>query len=318
MYGAGNPLYGPDGTALNSSGGIMARPGMLPNGSGRGVPAMAGGYGTMVMTGPNMGGMTGLDPGMMSVPQIWQSITTGIAVKQKMDPVEVITGCDTPNRYYVYEKNQGGDARRKVIFKCKEQSGWCARNCMSANCRPFNMEIKKCFRDDDYDNGETVIHMTRECKCTCLCCNRPEVKIFLTEGGQQVYLGKVVDPWDCCNHSYKVYDAADQLRFYIEAGCCQLGFCCGCPCDSCEKIIFDVWAGNKERPLAPIVKIGQGCLKNAVSSADSFFTEFATDFTWQDKTLMLGAILMIDFMQFEEKGGNRNKGDRAGYGVLDN
>ena len=299
------------GSGYAQQGPMMGAPGMMggPMMPGPGAPMM--GYGAPGMMNPNFGGMTGLDPGQMSVQQIWGCVSTGICVKQKMCAIEAITGCDTPNRYYVYEKAPSGQVKKKKMFKCKEKSGWCARNCMSADCKPFDMEIKKCFKDEDYDTGETVIQMTRECKCTCLCCNRPEVKVYLTEGGQQLYLGKVVDTWDCVNYTYKVYDESDKIKFFIQASCCQLGFCCGCPCDACEKITFDLWTGDKEVPQSPIIKKGKGCLKNTISTADDFYVDFNQSATWQDKTLLLASILMIDFMQFEEKGGQRNKGGQG-------
>lgn len=274
---------------------MMGQPGMMPG----------------MMPGMQQG-MTGVDPGMLTVEQIWSLIPQGIYIKQKFDILEAMTGCDTPNRYYVFEQTPSGEAKKKRIFKCKEKSGWCARNCMSSDCKPFDMEIKKCFKDEDYDNEEVVIRLERDCQCTCCCCNRPTMKVYLTERGQKTYLGKVVDSWDCCNYSYTVYDSGDQVRFFTKASCCQLGFCCKCPCEPCEKIEFDLWSGDKEKPEAPIMKVGTGsCLKNAMSSADNFSVTFPLTATWQDKTLLLALCLMIDFMQFEEKNGG--SGNNNGF-----
>jgi len=166
------------------------------------------------------------------------------------------------------------------------------------------MEIKKCFKDEDFDTEEVVLRLVRECQCTCYCCNRPEMKVYCTQGGQENYIGKIVDNWDCINFSYTVKDAADNVRFFIKASCCQLGFHCKCPCEPCEKIEFDLWQGDKEKQEAPIMKVGTGnCLKNAISDADNFSVPFPHNATWQDKSLLLASVLMIDFMQFEEKGG---------------
>ena len=295
---------------------------MHPGGMGQpmmGQPMMGGpmmggpGMGGPMMGGPGMmpgmqNGLTGVDPGMLTVEQIWSLIPQGIFVKQKFDILEALTGCDTPNRYYVFEQNQQGGAKKKKIFKCKEKSSWCARQYLSSDCKPFDMEIKKCFKDEDYDNEEVVIKLERDCQCTCYCCNRPEMKVYLTERGQKTYIGKVIDNWDCVNYSYTVKDSNDQIRFFIKASCCQLGFCCKCPCEPCEKIEFDLWSGDKEKPEAPIMKLGTGsCLKNAMGSADNFSVGFPVAATWQDKTLLLAAVLMIDFMQFEEKNGGKGQ-----------
>jgi hypothetical protein len=273
-----------------------------------GQPMMGG-----QMGGPH-GGLTGIDPGQLTVEQIWSLIPQGIFVKQKFDILEAMTGCDTPNRYYVFEQNPSGGAKKKKIFKCKEKSGWCSRQYLSSDCKPFDMEIKKCFKDEDFDSEEVVIRLERDCQCTCYCCNRPEMKVFCTERGQKIYIGKVVDNYDFCNYSYTVYDSNDHIRFFIKASCCQLGFCCKCPCEACEKIEFDLWSGDKEKPEPPIMKTGAGsCIKNAMGSADQFAIGFPMAATWQDKTLLLAAVLMIDFMQFEEKNGGKG----GNSGVID-
>lgn len=310
------PGMGHPGMGMGHPGMGMGQPmGMGHPGMGMGQPMGMGMPG--MMTGPNAGGLTGMDPGLMTVEQIWSMIPQGIFVKQKFDILEAMTGCDTPNRYYVYEQNTAGGAKKKKIFKCKEKSGWCARNYLSSDCKPFDMEIKKCFKDEDYDNEEVVIKLERDCQCTCYCFNRPTMKVYNTERGQKIYVGKVVDSWDCCNYSYTVYDSSDQVRFFIKASCCQLGFCCKCPCEPCEKIEFDLWSGDKEKPEAPILKLGTGsCLKNAMGSADNFSVTFPMAATWQDKTLLLASVLMIDFMQFEEKNGGSGK-NNAGFVDID-
>lgn len=297
----GGPMGHPMGHPMGMGGPMMMGPGpgMMPPGPG--APMMMGGS-------PGHQGMTGYDPIHMSVAQIFNMIPTGVFVKQQFDAIEAITGCDTKNKYYVYEQTRDGGSKKKRLFKAKEESGWCVRNCMSADCKPFDMKIKKCAIDPDYDNDETVILLERDCKCTFLCCNRPELKVYLTENGQKVYLGKIVDSWDCINYSYTVYDAHDKVRFFIKASCCQLGFWCKCPCEACERIEFDLWSGDKEKPEAPILKTGTGnCIKNAVGSADYFSVTFPTLATWEDKALLMSSVLMIDFMQFEEKNGGNGQ-----------
>lgn len=326
----GNPAMQPMNPGYNMGQPGMGHPGMGQPGMGHpgmgypGQPGMGGHMGQpmgMGMPGMMPGmpgqGLTGMDPGQMTVEQIWSFIPQGIFVKQKFDILEAMTGCDTPNRYYVFEQNAAGGAKKKKVFKCKEKSSWCSRTYLSSDCKPFDMEIKKCFKDEDYDNEEVVIKLERECQCTCYCFNRPTMKVFVTERGQKIYVGKVVDSWDCCNYSYTVYDSSDQVRFFIKASCCQLGFCCKCPCEPCEKIEFDLWSGDKEKPEAPILKLGTGsCLKNAVGSADNFSVTFPMAATWQDKTLLLASVLMIDFMQFEEKNGGSGK-NNGGFVDID-
>ena len=49
-------------------------------------------------------------------------------VKQKMEIFEVISGCETPNRYYVFLKDPQTGAKT-FLFKCKEESDACVRFC---------------------------------------------------------------------------------------------------------------------------------------------------------------------------------------------
>jgi hypothetical protein len=78
----------------------------------------------MMMGGMQPNGMMGYDPGMLSIEQIWNAIPQGIYVKQKFDILEALTGCETANRYYVYEmNNQGGTKKRKFSKAKKNQAG---------------------------------------------------------------------------------------------------------------------------------------------------------------------------------------------------
>ena len=282
----------------------MAQPG-FPQQQG-----MMMGQPSMPVNPQQVHGLNGIDPNRLSLPQILMSIPIGVCIKQQIDLMEVLTGCDTANKYFVHEQTDQGVPKKKAILKCKEDSSCCARNCMSADCKPFAMNIFKVPTDEDSSGpGLQVARLVRECKCTCLCCNRPEMKVYYLEGGQEKYLGKVVDSWDCMNYSYKVYNEQEQARFHIEASCCQLGFWCKCPCESCEKIQFDLWSGDKQKPETPIMKKGTGsCIKNAYTLADNFFATWPNPCDWEDRLLIIAALLMIDFMQFEEKQGNQGSG----------
>ena len=50
-------------------------------------------------------------------------------IKQKVELLEVLTGCETKNRYNVFVRNPDGSY--VYLFKAKEDSGFCARQCCS-------------------------------------------------------------------------------------------------------------------------------------------------------------------------------------------
>ncbi len=58
--------------------------------------------------------------------QILQN-TNSAFVQQELELGELLTGCETPNKYHVYVKTNNN--QNIYLFKCKEQSNWCDRNC---------------------------------------------------------------------------------------------------------------------------------------------------------------------------------------------
>lgn len=314
--GVASPVYGNQGYAGNSP--AIPQYGAPPNGQ-YGSPQQGSpytGYGGGYQQPKPQGNMAGLDPGLLNSQAILNRLE-GIYIKQKMSLTEVITGYNTANKYMVFELSDRGESLKKPIFECKETSDCCERNCVAPECRGISLDIRKVPQNVDYD-GEVILRLVRECQCTCLCCNRPEMKVYYVEGGQNLYLGRIYDPYDCCTSDYEVFDAANNKRFHVEADCCQKGFLCNCPCESCEVVEFKLWSGDKQVQQQSIHKRGTGnCCKNAISTADHFSVPFPQGSTWQDKALLLSLSLMIDFLQFEEPQEDHNrKGRSNGYSSL--
>ena len=176
---------------------------------------------------------------------------------------------------------------------------------MSAACKPFEMRVVNNLSPLQ----EVVFSMHREFTCTFFCHNRPEMKLYYTENNQNLYLGKVVDVWNCCNYSFQIYDANNSVRYSIKANCCQCGINNEAPCDSCQRAEFQVWSGNEQRLESTFVKLGQGAIKNMFGVSENFSLPFPIGATWQDKALLMASILMIDFMIFEEKSQDRHDRD---------
>ena len=47
----------------------------------------------------------------------------GIFVSQKMNLLEVVSGCEMPNKYYISEFDGVGGKKGVPLFKCNEKSG---------------------------------------------------------------------------------------------------------------------------------------------------------------------------------------------------
>lgn len=228
----------------------------------------------------------------------------GIFVKQKMDLTEVITGCETENKYYVYQKKDGEVKKKgKKLYKCKEKSSCYSRNCLSPICRELKMKIENLA--DNEDLTEDCLMIEKPCTCTMLCCNRPYINVSYVEKGNSEFIGKIYFPYNCCDYFFEIYDKNNTKRFTISANCCQCGLLCmGYPCETCETVEF-VIHGNDSSVESRLTKKNKNCLKSAISDADNFGVSFTPKMTWEDRSLLLCATLFIDYMLFEEKSGNQ-------------
>lgn len=229
---------------------------------------------------------------------------SGIFIKQKMSVAEVVTGCDTKNVYHVYPTNNEGDKKDKRIFKAKEESDWCARQCLNADCRPFKLKItleNESEEENAVNNGgdDTFLFVHRPCRCNFCCCNRPEMLVHYVENGQSQYLGKIRDPWNCCNIILDVHDKEGNIKYKIDGNCCQLGLWCRCPCEPCQTIDFDIKTPSGDR-IAGIQKRTPGCCKAWISNADNFSLQFPHNATAEDKALLMCAVMFLDYRHFEE------------------
>jgi len=52
----------------------------------------------------------------------------GASVRQKVELFEAITGCETRNSYNIFLEFPSNEYA--YVFKCKEFSSWCERNCL--------------------------------------------------------------------------------------------------------------------------------------------------------------------------------------------
>jgi len=225
----------------------------------------------------------------------------GIFIKQKFDILEAMTGCEKGNTYYVYPLGKDGDKKGKKLFKCKEKSSCFAKQCMTGDCRPFKLKINLDDASEELDN-EPFLLLDRPCKCTFYCFNRPELSVTLCEDGKNEYIGKIRDPWTCCNIINEIYDKDNNIKYKIEGSCLQIGMHCKGPFECCEHIDFDVKTPSGD-VVSTIQKRSPGCLKAMMSDADNFSINFPANATKEDKALIMSAVLFLDYRYFEEKGG---------------
>ena len=149
-----------------------------------------------------------------------------VVITQKADILEAIMGCEQPNNYHVYGRMK--DGQLSYILKCREFSGCCMRFCCSVDNRQFTMKIKSANQGqnntDDEEFTNSLIKIIKDCRCPCICCIRPEMNIFLTEGNKK--LGTIENGFSFCDPIFNIYDENNNKIFYITAECCQCGLLC--------------------------------------------------------------------------------------------
>lgn len=221
----------------------------------------------------------------------------GVYIKQKTDWSEAVTGIEKANQYKVGDI----DNKKHTLFKAKEKSSFCARNCLSGACRPFDVKVK------DKRSDRTVLYFERDFSCTCYCLNRPEMKInAVNEANEEVYIGKIVDPFDCCNYQFAICDENDELIYTLTTPSCQLAFMCKCPCEECVRVEFKL-LDSQGNEVSKTKRKGKGCAKNAMTDADVFQVYFTEEMPWNHRALLMACMLFVDFRLFEEDSENNNQ-----------
>lgn len=192
--------------------------------------------------------------------------------------------------YYVYGSDQNGKKEEEMIFQGFKKSADCEHCCQNHNCRSFNLTV---FESMDGENlQEPFLTIKKPCRCTLFCFNRSEVLLNLVEGGRTDYLGKIMNPWNCCNMELNVYDKNNIHKYNIKGKCCQWGFWCSKFCKSFQ-INFDVTTPSGE--VLCHFKKTNGCFtynQNAVAL-------FPRTTTSDEKALLLSAYLFLDYRYFE-------------------
>lgn len=115
-------------------------------------------------------------------------------------------------------------------------------------------------------------------------------------------MGRIRDPWACCNLTFQVFDKDDVEKLYTQGQCCQLGLWCPCPFGPCKEVHFDVADYTSGDTVGSLTKQVPDCLKFIVSDdTDNYVVEFGEVKDPRMKAMMIALALFIDFRYFNEK-----------------
>lgn len=225
-------------------------------------------------------------------------------VSQEMELLEIITNCETPNRYHVFLQDEYGNS--KYLFKCKEESSWYQRNCCPAGSRGLEMNIKHVINqvslNDDF--SKPYIKYDKPFKCTCCCLGRPVMKGTFLQTNTPI--GTIQEPCTVCDPMINVISKEGALKYHITTNCCQCGYCCrNSICGKLSKVNFSIFKPGEDpnsKTAGMVTRQVKG-VQNMISDADCYKLVFPSDATPEDKLMLIGAVLMLDYQYYENAGG---------------
>ena len=225
------------------------------------------------------------------------SMSFRATIRQQPELMEILTGCETENRYHVFITLANG--MEKYLFKCKEESTCFQRQCCPADSREFNMRIKHISNQMDFrGNFETYYAtLSKPFKCTCLCLARPSISGIFHSNNQ--LFGKVTEEFTCCDPLFTILNQTG-IKYVITIDCSQCGFCCRKGCSKYNKVDCIIREGGiNGKPVGKITKRAAQNLMEIAGDADTYDIDFPSDATPDEKLTLIMAGLFIDYRYYE-------------------
>ena len=214
----------------------------------------------------------------------------GIVIKRDTSLKDKLKGCSESFTWDVYKKFSQEQVTGRSEFRFKSR-GNCDDRFLMGPCKPAYLE---CYSKQDQSEEEYCLCGIRECKFSFFCCNRQILNVYYTENQQKIYLGRILNPFNCSGIDLHIHGDADQLEYGLKSECCQFYFWCRCPCGFCTKLEFDI--------IKPVQDQGQNVVgkiyKTGTGMTNAVVTDFVEGSNWQQKALLMFASVFIDYAWF--------------------
>ncbi|CAB04311.2 Phospholipid scramblase [Caenorhabditis elegans] len=203
--------------------------------------------------------------------------TTSLMIVQCLEPLEIFTGIETPNRYVVH------DMYCRPLLYCMERSSFFARQHQGSQ-RNFAMQCMDIF-------GAPVMNCFRSRPC-CSCDDFLATEFL----GQRIGMMKR----ECCDDNFHLVGTGSNEPLLVRSPGCA---CCG------GTQVFPVMTYNGAK-IGEIVRLYPGFMQEWYTDADTYIVHFPPDLPPILKILLISSTFLIDYTFFENRGGNQ----RGGYG----
>ncbi len=196
------------------------------------------------------------------------SSISGLMVSQQKEWGEILTGFETRNRYAVT------DLSGRSLYLAAEEPGSTLLRWFLKALRPFTISVLT-------DGGQIVLRVVRPFRFYF---HRAEV---VDSRGQS--LGVIERRFSILRRIYSVLDSSGQEVFQLFG-------------PLLHPWTFQIRRDGVEH--GKITKKWSGLLKEGFTDADNFGVMFPAEWNVKLKALFLGAVFLIDFAHFENKGNN--------------
>ena len=194
------------------------------------------------------------------------SSISSLVVSQQKEWGEILTGFETTNRYTI------SDVSGNRLYLAAEEAGSTILRWFLKALRPFTIAVLT-------ENGQVVLRVVRPFR---LYFHRAEV---VDAKGQS--LGVIEKRFSVLRRIYSVLDSSGAEVFQL------LG-------PILHPWTFEIRKDGVE--YGKITKKWSGLLKEGFTDADNFGVMFPAEWDVKLKALFLGAVFLIDFVYFENKG----------------
>jgi uncharacterized protein YxjI len=191
----------------------------------------------------------------------------GLVIRQKKEWGEILTGFEQRNKYVVSDPAAGD------LYAALEEGGSTLARIFLRSIRPFRIQVVGLDR-------RPVLHLRRPFRWYF---HELEVRDV-----QQRKLGTLRRRFSVVRRIYSVLDA-NGMEVYRLFG------------PLLHPWTFEIRQG--EKVVGRIVKKWTGVAKEAFTDSDTFGLTFPAGCTLQSKAVLLGAVLLIDFVHFENSSG---------------
>ena len=143
----------------------------------------------------------------------------------------------------------------------------------------------------------------------CLC--RPEINVMLSGSGQNI--GKILHTFTCCDPTFDLYDSTGNIKYIVTGNCCQCALLCPGMLGKTDRGLFDILEAGTNARVGTITK-EPASLSELVTDADTYIVTFPANATPNDKFLLMGLTLLLDYQYFETDADEGHKHRHGGRG----